>query len=257
MMFGFYRAEMLKLRHTKMFWAAWVPAILCNLYSLLMLLPKMSMSGETVTFNLNEVFYRQGNIITIFGPFIFALVTAYVLSREYSERTINQLFTYPVSRVRIFTAKLGVIFTITVVASLLSCISAIFMGLAKALAGDIPFDLILSGIVMNLSTCLFAFGTIPVAAAVSIVSKNVIAPMVLGATCSFITLILELGHTMKSVLFPWATPYYLVRNFGEGFAETGENPYIGTAIVLLLLTFLISLAFCLWHYSKAEVHSGS
>ena len=256
-MFGFYRAEFLKLRHTKMFWAALVPAILCNLYSLLMLFPKMSMSGETITSNLKEIFYRQGNIITIFGPFIFALVTAYVLSREYSDRTINQLFTYPVSRVRIFAAKMGVIFTITAIASLLSCVTAVFIGFAKAIAGDIPFDLIFSGIGMNLVVCIFSFGTIPIAAAVSIVSKNVIAPMVLGATCSFITLILELGHTMKAVLFPWATPYYLVRNFGEGFAETGQNPYIGTATVILLLTFIISLIFCLWHYSKAEIHSGS
>ncbi|MCL1896401.1 MAG: ABC transporter permease [Clostridiales bacterium] len=257
MILGFYRAEMLKLRHTKILWAALFPAILCNLYSLLMLMPKMSMNGEAAPFNLQEVFYRQGNLITISSPFIFALVTAYILTREYRDRTINQLFTYPVSRIRIFAAKLGVVFTITAVASLLSCVSAVLLGCAKALAGDIPFDQVTQGIGMNLSVCVLSFGTIPLAAAFSIVSKNVIPPMVLGAFASFVTLILELGHTMKAVLFPWATPYYLVRTFGAGFAETGENPYIGTAVIILLVTFLASLAFCLWHYDKAEVHSGS
>jgi len=257
MMFGFYRAEILKLRHTKMIWAALIPAILSNLYSLLMLLPKVSLDGANVTSNLQEIFYRQGNIITILGPFIFALVTGYVLSREYTDRTINQLFTYPVSRIRILTAKFGVIFTITAIASLLSCMSAVLIGCIKTFSGAVSFDMILHGIGMNLSTCILAFGTIPVAAAVSILGKNVIPPMILGAIASFVTLILELGHSMGAVLFPWATPFYMVRDFGTGFSEMGPNPYIGTAIIVLVLTFLISLAFCLWHYSRAEVHSGS
>lgn len=257
MYFGLYRSELLKLRHTKIYLAALIPALLGNFVSLIMLLPKLSMSGERISVDLQEIFYRQGNILTIFGPFVFALVTGYVLSREYSERTINQLFTYPVSRIRIFAAKMGVIFTVIAASSLLSCVSVVIVGTVKALNGDASFDLILNGIVMNLVACLFAFGTIPLAAAVSMVSKSVIPPMVLGAIASMITLVLEIGHGMKAVLFPWATPYYLVREFGQGFAETGPNPYIGTALMILSLTFLVSLVFCLWNYSKSEIHSGS
>ncbi|MFT8889189.1 MAG: ABC transporter permease [Ethanoligenens sp.] len=257
MMFGFYRAEMLKLRHTKMFLTVLVPAVISNLVSLLMLLPQVSMSGDKVSANLQAVFYRQGNIITILGPFIFALVTGYVFAREYNERTINQLFTYPVSRIRIFNAKMAVIFTIIVITSLLSCAFAVLIGVAKVLGGYVSFNLILGGIGMNLVACLFSFGTIPLAAAFSLVGKNIIPPMVLGALASMVTLVLELGHGMKAVLFPWATPYYLVREFGEGFSETGQNQYIGTALVILSLTFLLSLIFCLLHYSKSEVHSGS
>jgi len=234
-----------------------IPVVLANLVSLAMLLPKIMVTGEVVGANLQAIFYRQGNVVTILGPFIFALITGYVLAREYSDRTINQLFTYPVSRMRILTAKFFVIFTLIVVTTLLSCASVIIVGVVKAFEGAASFDTLTSGMFMNLTVCLLAFGTIPLAAAVSMVAKNVIPTMVLGAFASFVTLILELGHGMKAILFPWATPYLLVREFGEGFAQTGANPYTGTAITILIITFIVSLLFCLIYYHKSEVHSGS
>jgi|GEM_PF-3543750 len=256
-MFGFYRAEFLKLKSTKIYLAALLPVLLCNLVSLLMLLPKASMTGGAADVSLQEVFYRQGNVITVLGPFVFALITGYVISREYSDRAINQLFTYPVSRARIFGAKLGVVFTIVAAVSFLSCAAAVLVGIVMASNGAATTDMVMKGLGMNAVACVFTFGTIPVAAAVSMASRSIIPPMVLGTLASMVTLVLQLGHGMKSVLFPWATPYFMVREFGSGFAETGQNPYIGAALVILSLVFAVSLIVCLSHYSKAEIHSGS
>lgn len=256
-MFNIYRCEMLKLKHTKLYWAVWLPVILGNLVSLLVMLPKMTASGEAASANLQEIFYRQGNVFTILGPFMFALITGYIIAREYSDRTINQLFTYPVSRIRIFTAKLCVIFTMIFLISALSCMAVILSGTVKVLAGAASFQMLIDGIRMNLLSCLLSFGTIPLAAAVSMVGKSVIPSMVLGTFASLITLFLEIGHGMGTILFPWTTPYLPVREFGEGFAETGPNPYTATAITILSVLFLISLAFCLTYYRKSETHSGS
>lgn len=256
-MFDIYRCEILKLKHTKLYWAVWLPAILGNLVSIMFMLPKMTMSGEAASTNLQEIFYRQGNVFTILGPFMFALITGYIISREYSERTINQLFTYPVSRDYIFIAKLCVIFTMVFITSALSCITVISLGTVKVLTGAATFNMLIGGIRMNLLSCLLSFGTIPLAAAVSMVGKSVIPPMVLGTLASLVTLLLEIGHGMGTILFPWTTPYLPVREFGEGFAETGSNPYAAIAITILVVIFSISLAFCLIYYRKSEVHSGS
>jgi hypothetical protein len=256
-MFNIYRCEMAKLKHTKLYWAVWLPAILANLVSLMMLLPKMTAAGEAAGVNLREMFYRQGNVLTILGPFLFALITGYILSREYSDRTINQLFTYPVSRERIFIAKLFVIFTMILLVSALSCVTVVSAGIVKVLAGTVSFDIFISGIWMNLLSCLLSFGTIPLAASVSMVGKSVIPPMVLGTLASLVTLVLEIGHGMKAILFPWTAPYLPVREFGEGFAETGPNPNAVIAIVILSVLFIISLVFCLIYYRRSEVHSGS
>lgn len=91
----------------------------------------------------------------------------------------------------------------------------------------------------------------------NMVGKSVIPSMVLGTFASLVTLFLELGHGMGAILFPWTTPYLPVREFGEGFAENGPNPYTVMAITILSVLFIVSLAFCLVYYSKSEVHSGS
>lgn len=256
-MFNIYRCEMLKLKHTRLFWAIWLPAIMGNLISLMILLPKMTTSGDVASANLQQMFYRLGNVFTILGPFIFALVTGYIISREYSDRTINQLFTYPISRVRILTAKLGVIFTMILLTSALSCVTAVLFGTLKVVTGSVSFNMLIYGISMSLLSGLLSFGTIPLAAAVSMVGKSVIPSMVLGSFASLVTLLLEIGHGMATILFPWTTPYLPVREFGEGFAETGPNPYTAIALTILVVIFLISLAFCLIYYHKSEVHSGS
>lgn len=256
-MFDIYRCEMLKLKHTKLYWALCLPAVLGNLVSFMMMLPKMTASGEIASANLQEIFYRQGNVLTILGPFMFALITGYIIAREYSDRTVNQLFTYPVSRTRIFTAKLCVTFTMVLLISALSCITAVSFGTVKVLMGAASFHMLINGIGMNFLSCLLAFGTIPLAAGVSMVGKSVIPSMVLGTFASLVTLFLELGHGMGAILFPWTTPYLPVREFGEGFAENGPNPYNVMAITILSILFIVSLAFCLVYYSKSEVHSGS
>ena len=246
-MFSIYRSEFLKLKRTKIYLAVLSLAVLGNLIAVLF-------SGDT-----KNAFYQHGSILTFLTPFIFAFITGYVFSKEYIDRVINQLFTYPVSRIRIFIAKLLAIYSMIVIMFVLSCLILIVAGTANAFAGEITFELLLRGITMNLIACGLSFGTIPVAAAVSIVGKNIIPSMVLGAVASFVTTALRIGkQDLVLVLFPWGTPYYMINDFNtERFGQTGESPYIGTGFIILLAIFLISLAFCLWYYQKSEVHSGA
>ncbi|WP_307204382.1 ABC transporter permease [Paenibacillus harenae] len=144
-------------------------------------------------------------------PFLFALITGYILSREYQERTINQLFSYPIPRVRILFAKLVTVLLLIVLTSAISCVTVTATGLIASFTQQTDFEIVWSGIRMNLLACLLSFGTVPVAAALSMVGKSVIPAAVLGGFATIVTLFGEMGHGMDGILFPWLMPYWPVR----------------------------------------------
>lgn len=265
-MFSVFYAELMKLKNTKIKWLVLAGALPSNILSLFTLLPRETPSGTPTGFDLLDMFYRQGMVLTILGPFMFALMTGYIISREYQERTINQLFSYPVSREKIFAAKLSVVFSLIVITTAISCIGVAVFGFIMTfihhigpdtVGHHIGFNTVWLGIKMNIMVCVLSFGTIPVAAALSMVGKSVIPTTVLGVFVTIATLMGEMGHGMRGILFPWLTPYWPVRDLAQNLAEMGPNPYVTPAIIILALTFIVSLAFCIVYYSKSEVHSGS
>ncbi|WP_028612350.1 ABC transporter permease [Paenibacillus harenae] len=252
-----FLAEIMKLKHTKMHWLVLLGILPANLVTLFAFMPKIAPDGTPAGIDLQDMFYRQGMTLTILAPFMFALMTGYIISREYQERTINQLFSYPIPRVRILFAKLAAVFLLIAITSALSCVSVTAAGLIMSFNQQIDFAVVWSGIRMNLLACLLSFGTIPVAAALSMVGKSVIPSTVLGVLATIVTLIGEMGHGMDGVLFPWLMPYWPVRDLAQGLAQSGPNPYAASGAAILAITFVVSLLFCIVYYEKAEIHSGS
>lgn len=257
-MLNVFYAELLKLKHTKIPWLVLVGAMPANLLTLFAFLPKVTPEGTPIGIDLQDMFYRQGMMLVMMGPSIFALMTAYIVTREYQERTINQLFSYPISRVRILAAKLSVVSLLIAITTVLSCVAVFAVCFVQLFTGRIDMDAVWMGVRMNMMICVLSFGTIPVAAAVSMVGKNVIPTAVLGVGATIITVIGELGHGRGGILFPWLAPYWPVRELAQGIADNfGSNPYAVPAMVILSFTFLLSLMFSIVYYARADVHSGS
>lgn len=249
--------ELMKLKNTKMHWLVLLGAIPANLIALSAFLPRVTPEGVRAGIDLQDMFYRQGMVITILGPFMFALMTGYIISREYQERTINQLFSCPIPRVRMLLAKLAAVLVLIVITSALSCVTVTATALVMLFAQSVDAAVIWPGIRMNALACLLSFGTVPVAAALSMVGKSVIPSTVLGVFATVVTLIGEMGHGMRGILFPWLMPYWPVRELARGLAESGPNPYVASGIAILAATFIVSLVFCIVYYEKSEIHSGS
>ncbi|WP_199615451.1 ABC transporter permease [Paenibacillus alkalitolerans] len=256
-MLNVFLTEIMKLKNTKIHWLVLLGAIPANLITLSTFLPKVLPEGTPIGIDLQDMFYRQGMAVTILAPFMFALMTGYIISREYQERTINQLFSYPIPRFRILAAKLATVFLLIVITSAISCVSVTVTGLISSFTQQSDFAIFWSGIRMNILACLLSFGTVPVAAALSMVGKSVIPSAVLGVFATVVTLIGEMGHSMDSVLFPWLMPYWPVRELAQGLAQTGPNPYVWPGTVILATTFVVSLIFCIVYYERADIRSGS
>lgn len=247
-------AEIIKLRHTKIYWLTLIALVPVCLWSMMALLPNVGPDGM-VPFDLQDLIYRQGMIVTILGPLLFSLMTGYIVAREYQERTINQLFSYPVSRVHFLVVKLLVVLLLIFITATLSLM--IVVGSTLLFKQHLDINAVWLGIKMNFMICVLSFGTIPVVAAISMVWKSVIPSAVLGGAISIIAVISAAGHSMKVILFPWLMPYWPVRDLAQGLAEMGPNPYVIPALVILLVTFVVSLSFCIFYYTRADVHSGT
>lgn len=247
----------MKLKHTKMYLLVLLGAFPANLVTLSAFLPKVTPDGAPAGIDLQDMFYRQGMTMTILAPFIFALMIGYIVSREYQERTINQLFAYPIPRVRILMAKLATALLLIAATSALSCVSTVATGIVASFSQSIDASALGEGIRMNALACLLSFGTVPLAAALSMVGKSVIPASVLGAFAALVTLIGEMGHGARGLLFPWLMPYWPVRELGQGLEQIDIAAYAWPGTIILAATFLISLVFCILYYKRSEIHSGS
>ncbi|WP_337913025.1 ABC transporter permease [Cohnella zeiphila] len=252
-----FYAELLKLKHSRMFWLVLVGALPANLITLFVMMPKVSMDGARVGVDMMYVFYRQGMMLVMMGPSMFTIMAAYIFAREYQERTINQLFSYPISRIRILAAKLSVVFALIAVTAALSSILALGVGVVQLIKQNAEWNTIWLGIRMNLMVIVLSFGTVPVAAAFGMAGKSVIPAAVVGSFATIVTVIGEIGHGRQSILFPWLTSYGPVRRMAQEIAQAGSNPYEPTAALILTVVFLVSLTYCLFHYVRTDVHSGS
>ncbi|MDI4647732.1 ABC transporter permease [Cohnella hashimotonis] len=250
-------AELMKLKHTKMYLLVLAGALPANLVTWSGFLPRVTPDGASAGIDLQDMFYRQGMTMTILAPFMFALMIGYIVSREYQERTINQLFAYPIPRVNILLAKLTTALLLIFVTSALSSVSTLATALVASFAQPIDTAALGAGIRMNLLACMLSFGTVPLAAALSMVGKSVIPSTVLGALAALVTLIGEMGHGARGFLFPWLMPYWPVRELGQGLQEIDAAAYAVPGGIILAALFAISLVFCVVYYEKAEIHSGS
>lgn len=254
-MFSVFYTEILKLKNTKLYWLVLLGVLPTCLVCLIEFLPKVFLQGTNTVFDMQDIFYRQGMAVTILGPALFALMTGFIVAREYQERTINQLFTYPASRIRFLLAKLLVVFLLIVITVFLSFVLVI--GFTLLVEHHIDVTALWMGMKMNILICALSFGTIPVAAAISIIGKNIMPSSILAVIVSIIAVISEAGHGMHAILFPWVTPYWPVRDLAQGIAQMGPNPYAIPAMIILILTFVVSLTFCILYYNRADVHSGT
>ena len=110
---------------------------------------------------------------------MFVLIAAYIYTREFSCNTANILFTYPMSRIKIFMSKLIVILVITLCITVLQILLTVLGGLLlphEALTREI----LLGHLKMNLYALIFQYAILPIAIFIALLSRNVIMPMVYG-----------------------------------------------------------------------------
>jgi len=187
------------------------------------------------------------SILMIYG-IIFCLIAAYVFSREYTDKTSNILYTYPISKGKIFLGKFITIYIVIIFVYLIQMV-ATYLGLYIQWGVLPSIKFISKDIKVNIYSVLLQFLLIPIPVLIANITKNVIFPIVYGLLGDVIVgLLLGSGANIYSQFCPLTLPALPFYHYHKGdpidFIIT-----IGSA----LITFCLFMFLCIYHYDNADI----
>ena len=179
---------------------------------------------------------------------IFSLIAAYVFSREYTDKTANILYAYPIGRRKIFLGKLITIYTLITVVYIIQVLTTyLSLYIVWGVLPSVKF--ISTDIKVNLYSMLLQFLLIPIPILIANITRNVIFPIVYGLLGDvIIVLLLGGGASIYSQFCPLTLPSLPLYHYHNGdpidFVIT-----IGCAVI----TFSVFMFLCIYQYSNADI----
>lgn len=204
--------------------------------------------NERGRFFQNDVLDIDRMSILIVYIITFCLIAAYVFSREYTDKTSNILYTYPISKGKIFLGKFITIYMLIVFVYLTQMLTT-YLGLYIEWGVLPPMKFICKDIKVNIYSMLLQFILVTIPVLISNVTKNVIFPIVYGLLGTVILgLLLGSGAKIYSQFCPLTLPalpfYYYHKGDPIDFVIT-----IGSGVI----TFCLFMFLCIHQYSNADI----
>ncbi|MCY6369629.1 ABC transporter permease [Clostridium ganghwense] len=244
-MFNILYTELLKLKRSKMLGLILIGAILPVLMNVLICKTNKNMSFQWDGYLKNTIIIT----LLVMAVALFALVTGFIFSREYSEKTINNMFTYPVERAKLLGAKLVIMFIVILSTFLLTYVLSIASGFLFK-HGPLTKECALKYLTLYLKESIMQFALVPIAAFLSLISKNVISSIGLGLSAAFINLFVA-NSDKYIVVFPWSVPAaFGVSNLGFNMEQLSYNK----GVISLTTIFIVSLIAMFVYAYRSDVN---
>jgi bacitracin transport system permease protein len=177
-----------------------------------------------------------------------------IFVNEYRNNEMENLFSYPYSRVRLMFAKLIAIFIITAFMVLVIFLLTILYGFL-VLRITIELWLLCYHFTVCLIIILLFFSVVPAFVTVCIISRNYVLPV------SVAVLIYLLNPQLFGIawlrVLPWNVPYYMIQTMQLVLSPNYWLIHVGNYMPYLLssiLTFAVPFVFNLIYYSKTEIY---
>jgi bacitracin transport system permease protein len=201
-------------------------------------------STDSTKVNWQVLVSRGLNIINILALLLVAVITGYVFITEYHESTIGILFTYPVSRIKLYIVKCFVILLFVILLYLTFFLSTILFGFIN-IDGFPQMSFVLKFIEAVFLASALNFMLVPFTALISIIVKEIGVYIIVGmgyciAYMSFI-------NSDYSLFIPVCIPDKLVSNyFSSLYISKGDFRCIIIISAVTLLTAFIagSIYYC-------------
>ena len=182
--------------------------------------------------------------IGIVGLILFAIITAWVFGREFSDHTVKELLALPTTRRTIVSAKFVLVFLWLMGLALFIFVIALGIGAAIDIPGWSPSLAWLS----FWSLLLIAFLTVmlmPVVAWIASGGRGYLPPL----GWAFLSMVLAQIATVMGwgEWFPWAIPGLL-----SDFSGTQSEPLGIQSYLMVLMVFLIGVAATFVWWQKAD-----
>ncbi len=205
---------------------------------------KSKKPGVPVLFN--EVFSETNlYVVLLTGVTLYGVIATYLFNREYTENTLKNLLTIPVSRTSFFMSKLILlliwILLLTVVAWGLTLIFGLigqFEGLSLTVLIKAFKEYIVGGIFLFLLTTPTIL--------VTLLFKNYVPSLVFTIAITMVNVLI--GNSEYRVLYPWSAVLVIANK--DFFPE-----YLPVySYISIFTTSLLGFIVAIIHFKKEEIH---
>ncbi|OFI05996.1 ABC-2 family transporter protein [Clostridium acetireducens DSM 10703] len=214
--------------------------------------PLIMLFGQLYRQDIVEWEIYMGNIeammFLVMGLIFFTLIASYTYAREFTERVSCITYSYPISKTKVFVAKLLTLFTCIFIVYVLQFITMIITGCS---IDHEPLDMnfVMLNIKIYFYSMLFQFAITPLAIFITSVSKNLVLPMIYSIIGTLINLVVGQNQDY-SVYFPLCYPSVPLMSLKFNNMKLIINKYtIEIAIVFFIITILASI----FYYEKCDI----
>lgn len=250
-------AEFLKIRTSKILWPTISALCLAPVFGALFVIvlrnPSLAAGNEALTakaalsgFTADwpSFFNLIAQAIGVGGVIVFGFVASWLFGREYSDHTIKDLFTLPISRTTLVIAKyiacIFWCFAITVAVTVVGIVIGFLLNLEKWESADFVTSIYRIGITAALATLLC-----PPVSFIASVGKGYLAP--LGFVIFTVVIAQILGALGYGAYVPWAVPALF-----SGLGAQSVQPPGFVSYAILIITNIIGAAATVWWWNNAD-----
>ncbi|MCB2358100.1 ABC transporter permease [Clostridium estertheticum] len=253
-MFNLIYCEFLKLKKSHLFLA---------LAIIILLPPILLFIKYHAEYNLIiwDMYLFQEEIIStvLINLPMYAFISSYIYTREFSYNTAQTLFSYSTSRTKIFISKFLTIITMTSSIMILQLLFAVLAGLL------LPHEALTKGIIvnhlkMNLYILFAQYAILPIAIFIAQVSRNMILPMVYGGIITAFSICASMLKVGIIEYLPFTYPIQILTNsfktniYRQDIMIINNSvPLSSVSIVLAISTFIIGIIMCITYYLKTDI----
>ncbi|MCB2353741.1 ABC transporter permease [Clostridium estertheticum] len=190
---------------------------------------------------------------------MYAFISSYIYTREFSYNTAQTLFSYSITRTKIFISKFLTIITMTSCIMILQLLFAVLAGLLlphEALAKRIIIDYLK----MNIYILVAQYAILPIAIFIAQVSRNIILPMVYGGIITVFNMCVPQIKSGIIGYLPFTYPIQIMNNsfktniYRQDIMIINNSiPLSSVSIMLAISTFIIGITMCITYYLKTDI----
>ncbi len=249
-MFNMIYCEFLKMKRLKIF-----PTMLgvCAIFPLMFLFTE----NKGAVINWNKYMFREQMGSSFTFILVFIIVAATLVSKEFTDNTARELYSYPTTRIKIFVSKIIVTIIIIAVVYMFKFCIIIVLGLIVP-HENLTTNIIFTYLKVNFYIIIFQSALVPITVFIASVSRNLIAPIIYGVSLWMLDIVAfnlseKVVQTMPSclVMLPIMPLLDKYNSTAPITASMVTIPQI--SILSAVVTFIVGIALCTLYYKKADI----
>lgn len=233
--------EFLKIKRSSIILITIISGLIMPLF---MDLAVIAVNERNRTFESYVYNIEMANLIFIYG-IVFSLIAGYIFYREHSEKTCNVIYSSPVSRKKIFAAKLLVTYVLMCIVYIID-FTAVYLGY-YFIIGPIENAELMVFLKASVYSLILECSVIPISIFIINISRNMMILLSYVVISAATMSVLSSEHYSFINYIPMLSPFLSLKNlYYPGKA------YINTVIICACISFIFFIVISVYQYINMD-----